>query len=391
MKKTIIISIITLLNLAGCGDGRKSAGDFITVDVTKSYPEKELILQDFMDVEYIPLETTDEFVCQGIVVAIGEKVILVINQILDGNIFVFDRNGKGLKKINRKGQGPEEYRFFQGFVLDEENSEFYVNDISRHLLVYDLNGNFKRSIPCKGNYSKIYSFDSGSLICDDVYSGNDGEATDRPSFVIISKKDGSVLKDIQIPFKQKITTTVTSKFTIGDGDSRIITPLSYPSINVFQNNFILAEPSSDTIFRLLPNYDVIPFMTRISSVQSMEPEIFLFTGILTDRYYFVQTVKKEIAIETWRVPRINLAYDTQEKTLFEYTVYNGDFSTQKPVNMSNATLNSKIAFCQKIEAHELVEAYTKGELKGRLKEVAAKLDAEDNPVIMIVKHKKLQY
>ena len=31
--------------------------ELITVDVTKNYPEKELTLQDFMDVEYIPLET----------------------------------------------------------------------------------------------------------------------------------------------------------------------------------------------------------------------------------------------------------------------------------------------------------------------------------------------
>ena len=35
--------------------------------VTKSYPEKELIIQDFMDVEYIALETTDEFLTQGVV------------------------------------------------------------------------------------------------------------------------------------------------------------------------------------------------------------------------------------------------------------------------------------------------------------------------------------
>ena len=40
------------------------------------------------------------------------------------------------------------------------------------------------------------------------------------------------------------------------------------------------------------------------------------------------------------------------------------------------------------EAYELVEAYKKGELKGKLKEIAAGLGAEDNPVIMLVKYKQ---
>jgi len=51
-------------------------------------------------------------------------------------------------------------------------------------------------------------------------------------------------------------------------------------------------------------------------------------------------------------------------------------------------VNQKIAASQVLESYQLVEAYEKGELKGRLKDIAAELDAEDNPVIMLVKHKK---
>ena len=52
-------------------------------------------------------------------------------------------------------------------------------------------------------------------------------------------------------------------------------------------------------------------------------------------------------------------------------------------------LNNEIAFYRKIESYELVEAYEKGELKdGKLKEIAAQLNPESNPVIMIAKHKK---
>ena len=39
--------------------------ELITIDIESSYPEKELTLQDFVDVEYVPLETTDEFINKG--------------------------------------------------------------------------------------------------------------------------------------------------------------------------------------------------------------------------------------------------------------------------------------------------------------------------------------
>ena len=74
MKQTnTILAIILLVVLAGCGENKQSTDDLITVDVLKSYPKKELILQDFMDVEYIALETTDEFLTQGLVKDVGKN------------------------------------------------------------------------------------------------------------------------------------------------------------------------------------------------------------------------------------------------------------------------------------------------------------------------------
>ena len=43
--------------------------------LAKINPEKELILQDIMDVEYIALETTDEFITHGNVMDVDEKFI----------------------------------------------------------------------------------------------------------------------------------------------------------------------------------------------------------------------------------------------------------------------------------------------------------------------------
>ena len=58
MKGTTIFFLSILLITTGCKRLDQTADDLITVDVTNnSFPKKELALQDFMDVEYIPLET----------------------------------------------------------------------------------------------------------------------------------------------------------------------------------------------------------------------------------------------------------------------------------------------------------------------------------------------
>lgn len=64
----------------------------VTVDIATEHSEKEVVLQDFMDVEYIPLETSDEFVTQGSVMDIGDKYLLVKNWANDGDILFMTEN-----------------------------------------------------------------------------------------------------------------------------------------------------------------------------------------------------------------------------------------------------------------------------------------------------------
>ena len=124
MKRVNSIMAIILLMIAGCGERRQPIDDLVIVDVTRSYPQKELILQDFMDVEYIPLETGGEFYTQGVVLDIGKEIIVVRNRVSDGDIFLFDRNGKGLRKINRRGQDPKNIFQYQRYQYTVSNEDY---------------------------------------------------------------------------------------------------------------------------------------------------------------------------------------------------------------------------------------------------------------------------
>ena len=398
MKEVNTILAIILLTMTGCGSNEQSANTLIMVDVTANYPKKELVLQDFMDVEYIPLETTNEFLCQGLVQAIGKEIILVKNQVNDGNIYVYNRAGKGLRIINRFGRGSEEYSFLAGIFLDEDNGEIFINDISpQRILVYDLYGRFKRSLPVRedARYRSIYGFGTDNLIFWDASYQMAGETTTsrfftpKPDgetpFLIISKQDGSIVKEIQIPHKGWKSTAVIQQ------DERGVTvmPIVHFPVIPYQDGWILSEPSADTVFKYSSDHSMIPFIGRTPSIHSTTPEIFLIPLILTDHYFFMKTEKKEFDFAAWKgLPKTYLMYDRQEEKIYEYTVYNDDYSNETIIDMAQATISNEIAFWKKIEADELVESYKKGELKGKLKEVAADLEEDSNPVIMLVKHKK---
>ena len=389
MKRVSLFSVIILLVMTGCGGNKQSTDDFITVDVTQRYPQKELILQDFMDVEYIVLETNEDFITQGVVMDDGKEIIVVRNRVQDGYILIFDRKtGKGLRKINRRGQGPEEYIVYLsgGFFLDEENAEIFVNDgIRFSFIVYDLYGNFKRKIRYEEGVFILNSFnyDKNNIICEEM-DPLDSSFDGLNPFYLISKQDGST-KSLKIHFTKYIPTQLMIKNEDGIpiGGSSTLNCLIVP----FQNDLVLTQPSSDTVFRYLPDHTMLPFIVRTPSIQSMNPEIFLFPGVLTDRYYFMQSVKKVYDFTKQEgFPTIDLVYDKYEKMIYNIIVYNGDYS-KKTVDMAMRAVNNE-TFHVTLEAYELVEAYKKGELKGRLKEIASGLDVEDNPVIMLVKHKK---
>ena len=391
MKRSTTISatiLFVMFGFIGCNQSKPQSEGLIIVDVTNTdYPIKELILQDFMDVEYIALETNDDFINQGFVQSIGQKIIVVKNGINDGDIFIYKRKtGEAIRKFNHKGQGAEEYVAISGIVLDEDKYEMFVTDnVTRRMLVYNLDGKYLRSFKFQKNamYKKIYNFDKQNLICYNFSSSNEGQ-----SFAIISKQDGSITQEIQIPFEEIKTIYIFLRDEANDMTYGAA-PYIYPIIPVPNNNWILVEPSSDTIYSYSSEYEMKPFMTRVPSIQSMNPEVFLLPSVVTDRYCFMEIVKKEYSFSTGKgFPSTFLMYDRQEKSIFRYTVNNADYSYKNIVNMVLSPQSSEIAFYHKIEPSGLVDSYKKGELKGKLKEIASKLDPEDNPVIMLIKHKK---
>ena len=366
---------------------KEPANNLIHVDVTRTYSNrKELILQDFMDVEYVVLETKEGFNNDGYIRAVGDEFILTTNTLNDGDIFVYDRTGKALRKINRQGQGSEEYsRIPRLITLDEENNEMFINDLQKKLIiVYDLYGNFKRSFRFPEEtmlYFVTYNYDKDNLIGYDWMK-------EKIGFLLISKQDGSITKEIKIPFKEKILPIKT--MINSNGTYQWATIDYYRSIIPYQNNLLLLEISSDTVYTFLPDYSLRPFVVRTPSVTSMDPEILLIFSMLSDRYYFFETIRNEYNFSTrMGYRRGYFIYDTQEESFSGYNLYNGDYSIKREIDMEMSSLvDREIEKWRPLTADLLLEDYANGHLTGKLREIASNLKRGDNPVIMLIKHKK---
>ena len=379
----VLVTLGVLSAVTSCNPTTEE-DNLVMIDMGVDYPEKTLVVQDFLDVEYVPLETNDEFVTQGDVLAAGNKYIVVRNFTNDGNIYLFDsQTGKALRRINRKGQSGEEYLYINNVVLDENTDELYVNDSgSRHIQVYDINGQYKRSLPYAEGcaYMFMHDYDKNYLIAYDYTLYNRfGEVRDKPYYhVLISKQNGSVT-GIPIPFDKIKAPIVKEGGYVVMGSAKTITPN--------RGRWLLAETSTDTVYNYTMGKGLKPFLVKIPTSR---PERLLSIGTMTNRYYFLRSLKLEYDFSIWRgFPITDWVYDVQDMKVYEANVLNGDFTDEANVDMMQYPVNGeKVAACAVLSADGLVDAYGKGNLKeGPLKELAAKLDEEDNPVLMVMKYK----
>lgn len=161
----IAITILSLLLFSCTNNIDKSITTLKVVETTDTI----FLSQIVSSIEYIPLETPP-----GIYINRASKIILFNDKfftISNEQIFIFDRNGKYLSKINRKGRGPNEYLSIMDFCVNPDDGTLCLITRSEKYNIdkYDLSGNFVQRIPMD-----VFSF-RAEVFNGILYSFNDGE------------------------------------------------------------------------------------------------------------------------------------------------------------------------------------------------------------------------
>lgn len=386
MSKIFIFLLAFCLSLSiiGCIENQDKQM-IISIDIKSDYPERFLTLQDIAEVEYVVLETTDEFVTHGAVQAVGKNILLVKNWGNNGDFFLFDRKtGKGIRKINRLGQGAEEYTQLTALLLDERSKEIFVKDNpAKKILVYDYQGNFKRKFAFhdEGYYIEMFDYDKEHLLCYNGYLPD--IENDMSTYILVSKRDGAIVREIKLPYEYLETPVII------EGEATV-TP-GFCLATPFNGDWILTRASSDTLYHYSNEGNLHPMLIRTPSIHGMDTPVFLFPYLFTSRYYFLQLMEKSMDFKTFKgFPTTDLVYDTQEKAVYTYKMYNQDFTDNRSFSLSlhpNTSLDSGILAFKVLQSDDLINALNDGKLQGPLKEIASILDEESNPVIMLIKRK----
>ena len=145
--------------LVGCNN--QDQGEVQVIDVVGNMNNtRDIKLSDIADeVQYIPLETNSECILSKGYTIVPTKDYFFI---ADGEkpLFVFDREGKFVRKIGAVGRGPGEFHNCNQFHIDEEKGEVYVFN-QKEFVIYSWDGEYISTV--KFPFGGVMSYHMSSL------------------------------------------------------------------------------------------------------------------------------------------------------------------------------------------------------------------------------------
>ena len=395
-KLCLFMIVVFITTFSSC---KQSNDNLPCIDVRKSYPEKEMLLTDIADVTYLCLKSDDDdFLFRGYINHVTKNTI-VIHDISSGNILFFSKDGIPKSRFNHKGNGPEDYLNAQTIIYDEAADDVFIQSSSSVLQVYSSTGDYKRKIvlPIETMMNPIVSFDDQSFVLYDASiqfvpdrKREITEDTDFPAqyysfpFVRISKIDGKVLDYMELPSNSivlKDDRVFQEMGGIPGHTSRVIKCV---------DGVFLCNPETDTVFLYGQDKSLTPIICKTPLVSVLEPMVYLNNCIdKGGRYQFMEVFTVRWEEESFPFPAKYYMRDKKTGEIFRQKIILPDF-TGKEIFISprQSGRHYEHGVYYELELIELKQAYRENRLSGKLKELVAALNEdEDNNVFMLVNFK----
>ena len=375
------------LALASCQGGKEAVNQALPViDMNEDYPEKEIVLQDIADISYIPLETNDEFLFDGSVEVVTDQYVITKGH-RGNDVCFFSRQGKALNRIHRVGNGPGEYKDIGSIDVNPANGELYLKEMNRQQIhVYSLDGKFKHSFtfPEGKRMSRMCLFSPDYLIAEQESKVPDDQDANFYPYLLVSTRDGH-LDSLDYVQKRNILVKL-----IVNAENHSYAYLLEPSLIRNGSRFYIGNPDSDTLFAMNPDRTLEPLLVRTPSHSEEGNKYGLFLRGAAVAYFFLTKQPMEVpmnSIESFDLKSEEWLYDCRTQEVCRYLLKNKDDASKR--------VEGIMFFCYPedcglavLKSEDLMDAYEAGQLSGELKEIAAGLKADDNPVLMLIHFKK---
>jgi len=393
MKKQIFVLFLFVV-FASCSS-EKPDDSLPCIDVTKVYPEKEIILTDIADVTFLCLNSdNDDYLYRGLISCVTKNTI-VVSERNSGKILLFSKDGSPKSQFNNIGQGPEEYTNAHKVIYDEETDEVFVYSMSGGIMVYSSAGEYKRKINLPEEFASnlISFFDNESLFLSDDFQfilRNKREVTEESDYPVqfynhpyirISRTDGKVLNYVKIPSND----TELVFYVEGDRKAQIITTRVIHT----KKGFFLCNLETDTVFLYDKDKVLTPVICKTPLVKDLDPMIVMNNCLDYGGYQFMDIVTVQYTpglAPAYPIKRLMRNKKTGE--VFSQKISLPDYKG-KDFLIGNGTSRSyEEGVFIELELTELKQAFLENRLSGKLKELVETLDEdEDNNVFMFVDFK----
>lgn len=338
-----------------------------TFDEKEAYPETKIRLSELADPSYIPLGTNDDVILKLNGTSEGNEYFLTSDLVYlqegQSQLYIFKKDGTPLKAISRQGGGPEEYAWISSYVVDTLGNELFVQDIHRkRTVVYDTDGNFKRTFP---NLAKEIVLLNDSLLLNFFQYNPKG-----PRYSVIRKSNGNTVKELPIRFNTKLP---------HDSWGR----LAYGSLIKSPNGAFLSNLGNDTVFEIRKELNILPriidksdYGTNFAQAHpTIETGRYLMFYILCCKFY------QPIVEQRFYI------YDKKETQIYQMSDYKDNsywtlMDDYPHIQNWETTQNSHIAIRPRL-ASSLFEAEGKHGDE-QLKAIIDTLNEDANPVLQIM-------
>ena len=390
MKKTILM-VMALYLLCGSSctnQTNENANGIPVANFDMEHPEKDLLVSENANVEYVRLETSDEVLLDGIAslyLSVTDRFI-VTNNMREGRIFVFDRKGKHLHNFMRKGNSGEEFVFANRVRIDDKAEEIFVLDTRNKVLVYTLDGKFKRvlNIPKDMQADDLWNYDDEWLLSYDSYNldRTDMPCAEQP-FFLLSKKDGSI-KRIDVTAKDRIGPRI---FFEQNGQKGVMS-VSFNYIYKNGDEFVLSELGNDTVF-MLKKGKISPLLVRTPGSKDKDVRSMMAAPLKLGNYIGVCEAPKKLMTESGKFATKDVFLNLKTGESCQLALKDDvNFIEPTGIRHSNERVEApKNHILWMPDTDRLFKWKEEGKLKGKLAEMVEEMTEEDNPILIIYKFK----
>lgn len=212
----------------------KDTGGLKTIHIEPDNIRDDVMLSEFAEAKLVPLPTPDDLIIGKIRrIRTSDKYICLSDR---NAIYRFSRSGEFLGKIEKKGQGPDEYTSIMDFIITGDDEIAVLTGGRRSLLFYSWDGKMTKEVKLETSFYYSLMTQLGNKLLTNI-GNNPTSKHVLPVFDIHTGKKTNALLPVDEHKAKYLYCIEANNFTPGENDTTCYFFTWY----------------NDTIYRVTPN------------------------------------------------------------------------------------------------------------------------------------------